>query len=115
MIPLPQTQEDGAVIPALHGGVEDQVVGGGWEEGHHQEEVGHQPGQEEESLREEQTQEQEDVGHQAHGVGGEGNLVKDILSHYGESRPEVVAVEAEDRQESGRDGDAVDGDGNDTL
>ena len=93
---LPETQEDGAVIPALDGGVEHQVVGGGWEEGHHQQEVGHQPGEQEESLGEEEAEEKEDVGHQADGVGRESDLVKDVGRHHGEPRPEVMAVEAED-------------------
>ena len=93
---LPETQEDGAVIPALYGGVQHQIVGGGWEEGHHQQEVRDQPGEQEESLGEEEAEEKEDVGHQTDGVGGESDLVKDVCRHHGEARPEVMAVEAED-------------------
>ena len=115
MTAVPETQEDGAVVPALHGGVEHQIVGGRWEKCGHQEEVGHQPGHQQEALGEQEAQEEEEVGHQADGVGGEGRLVENVCSHQGEPRPEVVAVEAEDREEGSGDGDAVDGDGNDTL
>ena len=44
LVSLPETEENVAVVPALHGGVEHQVVGGGGEESHHQKEVGDQPG-----------------------------------------------------------------------
>ena len=110
-----EAEEDVAVIPALDSGVEKEIVGGRGQEGHHQEDVGHQPGDQEETLGEEEAQEEEEVGDQADGVGGEGGLVEDVSGHHWEAWTEVMAVEAQDGDEGHGDSDAVDGDSDDTV
>ena len=61
-------------------------------------------------MGEDQPDEEDDVGDQAHGVHGERGLVEDLCGHIGEAGAEVVAVEAENAEERHRDGHPVDGD-----
>ena len=75
--------------------------------------MGDQPRDEQELLRvgEDQPDEEDDVGDQAHGVHSQRRLVEDLGGHTREAGAEVVTMEAEDTEERHRDGDAVYGDG----
>ena len=66
-------------------------------------------------MWEDEPDEENYVGEQAHGVHGEGGLVEDLGGDRREAGAKVVAVQAQDGEERDRHRDPVDGDGEHTV